>query len=241
MLVRDNPRIPTLAGVAAAAAAAFAVLTVLERDRRLSKKDRKALGKIRQRLQKYERVAQRLHPLGKWWWYAPAAAVAGTAVYAKGSGRQGERAAGAAALLLAAGVSALVNPLFDKVLPQPPPPPARKASPKPTFPSGHAFGLGAVALSAAYILHRERIIGGAAAVPVALLPPLIGGVAKMVEKKHWPSEVAGGFLVAVVIASLSALVYELERTRSSDPDGERQARGSRGRAHRGSNARQFSR
>ena len=118
--------------------------------------------------------------------------------------------------MLAAAISALVNPLFDKVLPQPPPPPARKSNPKPTFPSGHAFGLGAVALATAYVLHREEVIGEAAAVPLALLPPLIGGVAKIVEKKHWPSEVAGGLLVAVVIASLSALVYELERAGRPD-------------------------
>jgi membrane-associated phospholipid phosphatase len=207
----DYTRIATLAGIAAVAAAAFAGLTVLERDRRLSKEDQKALRKIGGAQGKHRRAAKLLHPLGKWWSYVPAAAAAGATVYAKGSGRRPERAAGAASVLLAATASALVNPLFDKVLPQPPPPPARRSNPKPTFPSGHAFGLGAVALAAAYVLHREEVIGTAAAAPVALLPPLVGGLAKVVEQKHWPSEVAGGLLVAVVIASLSVLVYELER------------------------------
>ena len=216
MLTRENPRIPTLVAIASAAAAAFAVLTVLERDRHLSKTDRRALKKIARRYGKHERAANHLHPLGKWWTYLPAAAAAGAAVYAKGSGRPADRAAGAASLLLAAGASALVNPLFDKVLPQPPPPPGRKSDPQPTFPSGHAFGLGAVALATAYILHEEQILTPAAAVPLALLPPLIGGLAKMIEQKHWPSEVAGGLLVAVVIASLSILVYELERAHPSD-------------------------
>lgn len=216
MRIRENLRIPTIAGVATTAATAFAVLTVLERDRRLSKEDKKALQKITRRYGKHERAAELLHPLGKWWSYVPAAAAAGAVVYAKGSGRRPERVAGAAAMLLAGVVSALVGPLFDKVLPQPPPPPARKSDPQPTFPSGHAFGLGAVAMAVAYVLHREEVIGRAAAVPVALLPPLIGGVAKIIEKKHWPSEVAGGLLVAVVIASSSVLVYEAERAQRAE-------------------------
>lgn len=211
MFIHEKVRVTTLAGVAGAAAAGFAVLAVLERDHRLSKQDRKALEKITPRSAKLQRTAELLHPFGKWWWYGPAAVAAGAAVFAKGSGRRRERAAGAAGLLLAAAASALVNPLFDKVLPQPPLPPRRKSDPQPTFPSGHTFGLGAVALAAAYLFQREELIGRAAAVPVALLPPAIGGAAKMIEKKHWPSEVAGGFLVAVVIASLSVLAYELER------------------------------
>jgi membrane-associated phospholipid phosphatase len=210
MFIHEKVRATTLAGVATASAAAFAVLTVLERDRRLTKQDKKALNKIAPS-EKHQRTAELLHPLGKWYSYAPAAVAAGAAVYAKGSGRQRERAMAAAGLLLAAGVSALVNPLFDKVLPQPPLPPRRKSDPKPSFPSGHTFGLGAVALTAAYLFRREELIGRAAAVPIALLPPTIGGAAKIIEKKHWPSEVAGGLLVAAVIASLSVLAYELER------------------------------
>jgi membrane-associated phospholipid phosphatase len=213
----DNARIASLAGVAAVAAGAFARLAILERDRRLSNEDQKALATIAGRQGKHRRAAELLHPLGKWWSYVPAAAAVGATVYAKGSGRRPERAAGAAAVLLAATASALVNPLFDKVLPQPPPPPGRRSNPKPTFPSGHAFGLGAVALAAAYVLHREDVVGTAAAAPIALLPPLVGGVAKVIEEKHWPSEVAGGLLVAVVIASLSVLVYELERAERPNP------------------------
>jgi membrane-associated phospholipid phosphatase len=215
MLIRNNPRASALIGVGSAAAAAFALLTLLQRDRRLSKEDRKALKKIVQRYGKHEQAARSLFPVGKWWSYLPAAAAAGAAVYAKGRGRHRDRAAGAVAPLLAATVAALVNPLFDNVLPQPPPPPGRAANPEPSFPSGHASGLGAVAMTAAYVLHREHVINTATAAPLALLPPIIGGVARIIERKHWPSEVVGGLLVAAVIASLSALVYELERAEQS--------------------------
>ena len=174
------------------------------------------MAEIAKRYGKHEGAAEMLHPVGKWWSYVPAAAAAGAAVYATGSGRRAERAAGAASILIAAIVGAVVNPLFDEILPQPPLPPGRRAEPKPSFPSGHTFGLGAVALAVAYVLRREEIVGRAAAVPIGLLPPLIGGAARVIEKKHWPSEVAGGLLVAIVIASLSSLVYELERGARDD-------------------------
>jgi membrane-associated phospholipid phosphatase len=189
-------------------------LAVLERDRRLLPMDEAASQAVAKPLAGYERAANALHPLGKWYAYVPAAAALGATIYAQGRGRPAERAAGAAAVLLASVISAGVNPLFDKVLPQPPqPPPARVSKPKPTFPSGHAFGLGSVAFAAAYVLLRERVIGPAAAVPLALLPPLVGGVAKLVERKHWPSEVVAGLLIALGIASSSAVVYELARGR----------------------------
>lgn len=196
MRTRPNPRIPALAGVATADAAAFAGLTILERHRRLLKQDEKTLQTVAPTSETPKYIAEQLHPLGKWYGYVPAAAAAGAVIYAKGTAHHSQRAAGAGALLLAAAASALVTPLFDKVLPQPPPPPARRSEPKPTFPSGHAFGLGAVALTAAYMLHHEQIIPPTAAAPLALLPPLVGGGAKIIEQKHWPSEVAAGFLAA---------------------------------------------
>src|SRR3954454_9705936 len=108
MLIRQNPRIPTLAAVAATAAAAFTGLARLERDHRLTRQDRKASGKIAGPLKKYQRFANLLHPIGKWWTYVPAALAAGATVYARGSGRRPERAAGAAAIMIAATASALV-------------------------------------------------------------------------------------------------------------------------------------
>lgn len=216
MNARKHARMLTLAAVATAAAGAFAALTVLERDRRLAKHDSKALEKVSERVaDEHREVAESLHPYGKWWWYAPAAAAAGAVVVSLGSGRQRERVAGAGALLASAAISAGVNPLFDKVLPQPPLPPGRESEPKPTFPSGHTFGLGSVALTIAYLFAREEIIAPLTAIPVALVPPLIGGGAKMIEEKHWPSEVAGGLLVAVIIASLSSLAYERERAQAT--------------------------
>jgi hypothetical protein len=183
MPLHTSSRVPTLLGVAAGATAAVAKLAVLECDRRLLPMDEAASRAVAKPLAGYERAANVLHPLGKWYAYVPAAAALGAVVYAQGRGRPAARVAGAATVLLASVISAGVNPLFDRVLPQPrQPPPARVSNPKPTFPSGHAFGLGSVVFAAAYVLLRERVIGPAAAVPLALLPPLVGGVAKLVER-----------------------------------------------------------
>src|SRR4051794_18813859 len=116
---RETSRIPALAGIAAAATAAFAGLTVLQRDRRLSKPDKKALAGVARRGENHAHLANALHPLGKWWTYLPAAVAAGAVVYAKGSGGRRERVAGAAAVPLAAIASAMLNPLFDAFFPQP--------------------------------------------------------------------------------------------------------------------------
>jgi hypothetical protein len=165
-----NQRTPILAGVATAAAGAFAWLAILERDGRLAKADGDGLEQLAATSRTHERAAQRLHPLGKWWSYLPAAVAAGATIYARGSGPRHERAAGAGAVLMAAAAGALACPVFDRVLPQPPTPPGRRSEShtKPTFPSGHATGLGAVAMTAAYVLRRERVVGPAAAVPLGV-------------------------------------------------------------------------
>jgi membrane-associated phospholipid phosphatase len=74
-------------------------------------------------------------------------------------------------------------------------------------------------MMAAYVLCREGVVGPAAAVPLAVLPPVVSGLARVVERKHWPSEVAGGLLAAVAIAAASGLAYELARGERPDEAG----------------------
>src|SRR3712207_9506199 len=89
MLIRENNRVATLTGVGTTAAAAFAGLTALQRGHRLSKEDKKGLEKIVRRYGKHERLAELLHPLGKWYVYVPAAFAAGAGGEAKGEGGRG--------------------------------------------------------------------------------------------------------------------------------------------------------
>jgi hypothetical protein len=81
------------------------------------------------------------------------------------------------------------------------------------FPSGHTFGPGAVALAAAYVLAREGLAPAGAALPAAFALPLATAGGKLAQQKHWASDVAGGYLVALALAGAAAAAYERARAR----------------------------
>jgi membrane-associated phospholipid phosphatase len=153
-------------------------------------------------------VAEGIAPIGKWWTYVPLATVAAGYVVLKADHRSG-----AAAIVSAAVAAALINKRFDDLLDQPPAPPGRDTPDHPVFPSGHAFGTSAVALAAAYVLSREELAPAYVAFPVALTLPVVSATARLMEEKHWLSDVAGGLLAAITLTSISLAVYEGVRTR----------------------------
>jgi membrane-associated phospholipid phosphatase len=153
-------------------------------------------------------------PVGKWWTYVPGALGASAYVLAA-RGEEGERAgrsrmAGAGAVLLAGAVATVLNRQFDELLPQPPAPPGHPRG-KPVFPSGHAFGPGAVAFSAAYVMAREGLARPALAAPAALAVPLALAGSRMVVEKHWASDVLGGCLAGIAVAAACLAGYEAAR------------------------------
>jgi membrane-associated phospholipid phosphatase len=204
-------RAAALLASAVAAAGAFALLTSAVARRRTAELDAELLENVVPSDDESVReAAEAIAPAGKWYTYVPAAAVVGATVLVAGTSEIGRRATGAGAVVLAAVTSALVNPAFDRWLPQPPElPPGRAANPKPVFPSGHTFGLGSVAAAATYVLVREDVAAASLLIPLAVAIPTVSAFGKIVEKKHWPSDVAGGALVAIAIASLWVAVYEV--------------------------------
>ena len=100
--------------------------------------------------------------------------------------------------------------LFDRVLPQPPSPPGHERG-KPVFPSGHTFGPLAVGLAGSYVLGRERLVSPRFSVPAALTIPLVSAATRVVEEKHWGSDVLGGALGGVAVAGAILAAYELMR------------------------------
>lgn len=152
------------------------------------------------------RAAEVAAPVGKWWTYLPAGVLAGGCVLATR-----RSVAGALAIV---GTACIANPLansFDELLPQPPAPPGRDRPDHPVFPSGHAFGTTSVALVSAYVLTREELASATVAFPAALLVPVASALGRVIEEKHWISDIAGGFLAAISIASLAAGAYEATR------------------------------
>jgi len=205
-----------LAGIATAAAAGFGALAIAVARRDTARADEKVRRKTSPRRGHPAReAADGISPIGKWWTYIPAALAASAYVLraddASGEAWARSRRAGAGAITLAGVMATALNHAFDRVLPQPPAPPGRRSRRKPVFPSGHAFGPAAVGLSAAYVLAREGMARPAAALPAALAVPVIAAGGRMIEEKHWGSDVAGGFLGGIALAAACAAAYETAR------------------------------
>lgn len=200
-------RAAALAGIGITSAIGFALVTRAVARRKTADVDRKVLDLAGLEDGHPARdAAEKIAPLGKWWTYLPAAALTGTAVFS--SRRNLAGFAGSASIVGAGVIAFSLARAFDDLLPQPPSPPGRDRPDHPVFPSGHAFGTTAVALAAAYVLTREELCPAPLVFPAALALPLASSVARMIEEKHWISDIAGGFLAATAVSSLTCAGYE---------------------------------
>jgi len=207
-----------LGAVAAVAAAGFAALAAAVARRDTAPADhavRRATAAKRDGA--VHDAAESVKQVGKWYTYIPGATAAAVAVLAApGEERGGRpRRVGAGAVLLTGTVATAMNPAFDRVLPQPPAPPGHPPN-KAVFPSGHAFGPGAVAFAAAYVLSREGIARPAIAFPVAAAVPMLTAGPRMLVQKHWASDVLGGYLGGICVAAACLAAYEATRTSSAE-------------------------
>ncbi len=170
------------------------------------------------------KTAHALAPVGKWYTYVPAAlGIAAYLIASNGGARTDDRmrahrgtrartrnrSAGAAAIVVASGLAFGLSRAFDRWLPQPPAPPGHEERDKPVFPSGHTFGPSAVGITAAYVLSYEGDARVRVAAPIAVvLPALLGGT-RMLDERHWLSDVAGGLLGGIAVASVCLAGYEM--------------------------------
>jgi membrane-associated phospholipid phosphatase len=210
----SSTRVAILATTAAAAATAFAALARAVAQRETARADRKARKRVAAPRQSTARdAAEALAHAGKWWSYVPVAAAAAAAVATSQGSEPRRRSgiAGAATILGTAVAAAVLNGTLDGVLPQPPAPPGRDSRRQPVFPSGHAFGTSAVAITGTYVFIREDVLPPSLAIPLALVLPLTASGARLLEDKHWISDVAGGLLAGTVLSSLGLCLYEATR------------------------------
>jgi membrane-associated phospholipid phosphatase len=201
-----------LGAVAAASAVGFGLLNAAVVRRDTAEADEAVRKRARApRGHPAREAAAKAAPIGKWWTYIPGALGASAYLLAargEDDGRAGRsRKVGAGAVLLAGTVATVLNGKFDELLPQPPAPPGHPPG-KPVFPSGHAFGPGAVSFSTAYVLAREGLARPALAVPAALAVPLTLAGSRMIVEKHWASDVLGGVLGGVTVAAACLAIYE---------------------------------
>jgi drug/metabolite transporter (DMT)-like permease len=210
-----------LGGTAALAGTAFGALGVASA-RRITEPIDEAVRERAARPKHHpaRRIATAPLSLGKWWAYVPAALGLATWLVAAPPPRRGPRRRprrdqlpGAAAVVGAGVAAAALAQGFDRWLPQPPAPPGHDDPDKPVYPSGHTFGPATVALTAAYVLAREGRARGGVAIPAALAVPLVTAGGKLVQQRHWATDVLGGYLGAVAVAAACLTGYELTRRR----------------------------
>lgn len=206
----ERSRAPILFAVAAVAGAGFALLA-----RAVARRDTARIDhKVHEHMHAPEghpvrEIAEASSPIGKWFTYVPAAALTGSYVVLRRFRREElpSRIFGTMAILFAANAAAVLADLFDEVLPQPPPPPGRPPE-HPVFPSGHGFGTGSVAMTAAYVLAREGFARAGVVFPAAMAVPIASSAARMAEEKHWISDVIGAHLAALTLSALALGLYE---------------------------------
>jgi membrane-associated phospholipid phosphatase len=201
-----------LTATGALASAAFAGLARRNAKPKSFLHDLRLRRRIPARGRKTSRTAYYIGFLGKEYSVIPAAAA--LALYLL----QKERRAGAAAVMSATTIGTAASHVFDAILPQKTPPPGRRAPFDPHFPSGHALHSASFLAIAAWVLGREGVanrkvmMAGAGALAASL------GIDRLIQDRHWTSDVVGGWLAAIGIASFTAAAYE--HLRRADESGD---------------------
>ena len=203
-----------LGATAAVAAAGFGVLAAAVARRVTARADHAARKRTAARRgHPVRNAAKAMAPAGKWWTYIPSALGASLyllrAAAPPGEDRPRSRRTGAGAVFLAGVMATALNPAFDRWLPQPPTPPGHRKRNKAVFPSGHAFGPSAVSLAAAYVLAREGLARPGVGFPAALAIPAVTAGARMLQEKHWASDILGGYLGGIAVAAVCVAAYEV--------------------------------
>jgi len=75
------------------------------------------------------------------------------------------------------------------------------------FPSGHTIATTAIALTAAYVFASQGFISAGVALIIAIGFPVKVGTSRVLADEHWTTDVLGGWIGGVGMASIAILVF----------------------------------
>lgn len=176
----------------------------------------------RYRRSRTKRTTKTLGPIGKTW--LQLTVTGGVAAYLLMRGK-GWDSAGAVVLSSVAAYGA--SAAAEEFLPRRHAPWGRMSVTEPSFPSGHALRAATVTLVTAYVLIRENVGHRKVAVPIALVIPPLTALHALYLDRHWATDIVGGWLGGVAIATACAYGYEVAQARKKKPRGEPRRRESR--------------
>ena len=217
--MEHRERAAVLFGASAVAGAAFAAMAVASAKRKTVRPDNRLHTKMRRTVtasarQTARAAAPAIDKAGKWWAYTPIAFAGAAAVLAASPSlrrRRRGRHVGAVTLLATPIVAKAVSEAMDHWLPQPRVGRRNRPTGHPVFPSGHALGVAAVALTTGYVVVREGLARAGIAAPAAGVAPIVIGLGRMLRERHLASDTVGGWLAGVSIGAALAGAYELTR------------------------------
>ena len=76
-----------------------------------------------------------------------------------------------------------------------------------SFPSGHTATATAVLVTLAFVLRRERLISRSVATLLGVFGPIIVALARVYRDVHWATDVAGGWVVGLIVAAFAMTLY----------------------------------
>ncbi|MEO5818644.1 MAG: phosphatase PAP2 family protein [Gemmatimonadaceae bacterium] len=92
-----------------------------------------------------------------------------------------------------------------------------------SFPSAHATSSSAICCTLAYVFWREHLVNDTTALLFGLFVPLLVGLSRIYLDVHWTTDVLGGWSAGVLVAALSAALYNgirhLQARRQSTGEG----------------------
>ena len=166
----------------------------------------------RYRRSRTKHTTETLGPIGKTWLHLTVTGGVAGYLLLKGKG-----ADSATTVLLSSLAAYGASGAAEKFLPRRHAPWGRFSVTEPSFPSGHALRAATVTLVTSYVLVRENVCHRKVAIPVALAIPPLTALHALYLDRHWATDILGGWLGGVAIATACAYGYETAQARKKAP------------------------